>query len=151
MKLAEKLLNVMKECSHVGKDAVNDDVGYPYVSAAKINDAVNRALTKYGIATTAESKLVDVRTIGEKILATVEVEISLENIEDIEDSLIIRGLGSGIDTGDKSVAMAQTMAVKYAWKNTLLIADSSDDPDAVGGKVNYKNSIKPTNKINVPF
>lgn len=86
-------------------------------------------------------------------MATVEVEISLENIEDIEDRLIIRGLGSGIDTGDKSVAKAQTMAVKYAWKNSLLIADSSDDPDAVAGKVNYKNSVKPTsnNKINVPF
>lgn len=148
MKLAEKLLNVMKECSHVGKDAVNDEVGYPYVSAAKINDAVNRALTKYGIATTAESKLVNVQTIGEKILATVEVEISLHDGEEI---LKIKGVGSGIDTTDKSVAKAQTMAVKYAWKNSLLIADSSDDPDAVAGKVNYKNSVKPTNKVNCPF
>lgn len=149
MKLAEKLLNVMKECSHVGKDAVNDEVGYPYVSAAKINDAVNRALTKYGIATTAESKLVNVQTIGEKILATVEVEISLHDGEEI---LKIKGVGSGIDTADKSVAKAQTMAVKYAWKNSLLIADSSDDPDAVAGKVNYKNSVKPTtNKVNCPF
>lgn len=148
MKLAEKLLNVMKECSHVGKDAVNDEVGYPHVSAAKINDAVNRALTKYGIATTAESKLVNVQTIGEKILATVEVEISLHDGEEI---LKIKGVGSGIDTTDKSVAKAQTMAVKYAWKNSLLIADSSDDPDAVAGKVNYKNSVKPTNKVNCPF
>ncbi|MBQ7198918.1 MAG: ERF family protein, partial [Selenomonadaceae bacterium] len=38
--------------------------------------------------------------------------------------------GSGIDSADKAVAKAQTMAVKYAWKNTLLIADKSDDPDA---------------------
>ena len=149
MKLTEKLLNVMKECSHIGKDAVNNEVGYEYVSAAKINDTVNRALTNYGIATTAESKLVDVRTIGEKIFATVEVTIALYDTEG--ETLTIKGVGSGIDTSDKSVAKAQTMAVKYAWKNSLLIADSSDDPDAVAGKVNYKNSVKPSNKINVPF
>lgn len=147
MKLTEKLLNVMKECSHVGKDAINNEVGYEYVSAAKLNDAVNRALTNNGIVTTAESKLIDVRTVGEKILATVEVEISLYG--DDGESLKIKGVGSGLDTSDKSVAKAQTMAVKYAWKNTLLIADSSDDPDAVSGKIDYKNVTK--HKINVPF
>ena len=149
MKLNEKLLNVMKECSHIGKDAVNSEGGYEYVSAAKINDVVNRALTGYGISTTAESKLVDVRTIGDKILAIVEVEISLYDNDG--ETLKIKGVGSGIDTSDKSVAKAQTMAVKYAWKNSLLIADSSDDPDSVAGKVNYKNSVKTSNKINVPF
>ena len=144
MKITEKLLKVMQECAHIGKDAINDEVGYPYVSAAKINDAVNRSLTANGIATSAESKLVDVRNIGEKILATVEVEITLY---DGDETLKIKGVGSGIDGGDKSVAKAQTMAVKYAWKNSLLIADSSDDPDAVAGKIKFKNS----NKINVPF
>ena len=144
MKLTEKLLRVMQECAHIGKDAVNNDVGYEYVSAAKINDAVNRALTNNGIATTAESKLIDIRNIGEKILATVEVEITLY---DGDETLKIKGVGSGIDSGDKAVAEAQTMAVKYAWKNSLLIADSSDDPDAVNNKTAYKNS----SKINVPF
>ena len=144
MKLTEKLLRVMQECAHIGKDAVNNDVGYEYVSAAKINDAVNRALTNNGIATTAESKLIDIRNIGENILATVEVEITLY---DGDETLKIKGVGSGIDSGDKAVAKAQTMAVKYAWKNSLLIADSSDDPDAVNNKTAYKNS----SKINVPF
>ena len=34
----------MQECAHIGKDAVNNEFGYEYVSAAKINDTVNRAL-----------------------------------------------------------------------------------------------------------
>ena len=144
MKLTEKLLRVMQECAHIGKDAVNNEIGYEYVSAAKINDAVNHALTANGIATTAESKLIGIRNIGEKILATVEVEITLY---DGEETLKIKGVGSGIDGGDKSVAKAQTMAVKYALKNSLLIADSSDDPDAINNKTAYKNS----SKINVPF
>ncbi len=156
MKLTEKLLRVMQECSHIGKDAVNDEVGYPYVSAAKINDAVNRALINNGIATTAESKLVDIRTIEDKIFAAVEVTIALYDT-DSGETLTIKGVGTGIDTSDKSVAKAQTMAVKYAWKDSLLIADSADDPDAVNGKVNYtakpravRNSAT-LNKINVPF
>lgn len=148
MNLKEKLLKVMQECSHLSKDAVNDEVGYSYVSAAKLSDAVNRALTNNGIATTAESTLVDIRPVGANILATVEVVITLH---DGEESFQIKGLGSGIDNGDKSVAKAQTMATKYAWKNTLLIADSADDPDAVNGKVNYKSAKPITNKINVPF
>ena len=48
------------------------------------------------------------------------------------------------------------MAVKYAWKNSLLICDASDDPDAVGGKVNYAKTQaakKPSvaSKFEVPF
>ena len=154
MKLAEKLLKVMQECAHIGKDAVNEEVNYPYVSAAKINDAVNRALTDNGIATAAESKVIDIRTIGEKVFATVEVKIAL--YDESGESLTICGVGTGIDAGDKSVAKAQTMAVKYAWKNSLLICDASDDPDAVGGKVNYAKpqaAKKPSvaSKFEVPF
>lgn len=149
MKLAEKLRQVMQECAHIGKDATNEEIGYPYVSAAKINDAVNRALTNNGVATTAESKLVDIREVGQKVLATVAVTITL--YDDSGESLTICGIGSGLDTGDKSVAKAQTMAAKYAWKNSLLICDASDDPDAVGGKVNYKAASKPTSKFEVPF
>lgn len=145
MKLIEKLVKVMQECSHISRDAVNDEGGYPYVSAAKVNDTVNRALTKYGVATAAESKIVDIRTIADKIFAAVEVTITLYDIEG--ETLTIKGAGTGIDTSDKSVAKAQTMATKYAWKNSLLIADSADDPDATGGRVQYKTA----SKISVPF
>ena len=145
----EKLLQVMSECSHIGRDAQNEEVGYPYVTAAKINDTVNRALTNAGISTTAESKLIDVRNVGEKVLATVEVTITLHAGE---ETLVIKGVGSGIDEGDKSVAKAQTMAVKYAWKCSLLIADSSDDPDAVGGKVQpIRKVAPPKNTFVAPF
>ena len=146
MKLTEKLLRIMQECAHIGKDAINDEGGYPYVSAAKINDSVNRALTKYGVVTTAESKIADIRTIENKIFAAVEVKITLYDT-DSDETLTITGAGTGVDASDKAIAKAQTMAVKYALKNSLLIADSADDPDATAGKVQYKSA----NKINVPF
>lgn len=150
MKLAEKLRQVMQECAHIGKDATNEEIGYPYVSAAKINDAVNRALTNNGVATTAESRVASIREIGGKIFAAVEVSITLHD-SDSGETLRICGAGSGIDASDKAIAKAQTMAVKYAWKNSLLICDASDDPDAVGGKVNYKAASRPSSKFATPF
>ena len=154
MGLKEKLLNVMVECSHISRDAYNSEGNYPYVSAAKLNDVVNRALTANRIVTTAQSKLVDMKVADKNFLATVEVEITLYDV-DSEESLTIRGLGSGIDAGDKSVAKAQTMAAKQAWIKSLLIADSSDEPDAVNGKIETLKKtqpfIKTTNNIQAPF
>lgn len=125
--MKDKLLKVMEQCGHISRDSYNSEVKYPYVSAAKVNDAVNRALLEVGIATTAESELVDIREVAGQILATVAVKITLT---DGNETFTIKGIGSGLDIGDKSVAKAQTMAVKYAWKNSLLIVDSSDEPDA---------------------
>lgn len=143
MIVAERLKNVMAQCARLGRDSVNEEIGYQYISAAKVNDAVNRALIENGLAITSKSKLVDMREVGGKILATVEVTITIYNEESADPEFLeIRGVGSGIDEGDKSVAKAQTMAVKYAWKNSLLIADLSDDPDAVNGKTKL---IKTTN------
>lgn len=130
MSLAKKILNVMRACRCLTYDSNNDEVGYKYVSAAKVNAAVNAALVENGIATVALSTVKKVvETENGEFLATVEVEIRLIDTES-EEFLLIRGAGQGIDAGDKAVAKAQTMAVKYAWKNSLLIADSSDDPDA---------------------
>lgn len=131
--LAKKLVAVMSECSGVSKDAFNGDVGYPYVTAAKLIDTVNISLTNHGIATAAESKLLDIREVktlkGAEILTTVEVAVTLIDSESGE-TLTLKGIGSGLDSFDKSPAKAQTMATKYAFKCGLMIADASDDPDA---------------------
>ena len=151
MALAKKLLNVMKNCRSLTYDSDNGEVGYKYVSAAKVNAAVNAALVENGIVTCATSKVkscVEVeRDNGKEFLATVEVEIRLIDT-DSEEFFMIRGVGQGIDAGDKAVAKAQTMAVKYAWKNSLLIADTADDPDANTNTRAYSKKI-PQNKA--PF
>ena len=134
MSLAEKLLKVMTDCASVVKDGYNKHYDYRYITAAKVNDIVNAALVNHGIVTTSEATLlesVDVSTGSGKRerLATVKVEITLHD-KDSEETMTISGIGSGQDATDKGVAKAQTMAVKYAWKSALLIADASDDPDS---------------------
>jgi len=145
MTLAEKLLKVMKTCAVIGKDSTNDEGGYSYVSAAKLNAAVNKALTENGIVTLASTKietLTPVEINGHtETLASVIVTIKLVNADDANDTLTISGAGSGIDAGDKAIAKAQTMAVKYAWKDTLLIADKDDDPDANTNTLAYKRKF----------
>ena len=45
------------------------------------------------------------------------------------ESFAIKGLGSGQDAGDKALAKAQTMALKYCYMASLAIA-TGDDPEA---------------------
>lgn len=139
MGLAKKLLNVMKACRSLSYDSDNEEVGYKYVSAAKVNAAVNTALVENELVCIAAVKNVEVKQVEtasgvKENFATLEVEINIFDVDTADEKdaacFVIRGAGSGIDAGDKAIAKAQTMAVKYAWKNTLLIADKSDDPDA---------------------
>ena len=144
MALAQKMLNVMKACRSLTYDSTNNEVGYQFVSAAKVNAAVNKALGENGIISLANSKRVESKVLDTGIYAEVEVEITLVDA-DSDERFKICGVGSGIDSADKAVAKAQTMAVKYAWKNTLLIADKSDDPDA---DVNSWKTSRAQSKIN---
>lgn len=133
MTLKEKILNVMKSVAVIGKDARNDEVGYDFVSAAKLNAAVSTALRENRVICLPSAETVDIRTVqtggGNETLATVKVEITLQDV-DSDETFKILGIGSGIDKGDKAVAKAQTMAMKYAWKMAFVIAESNDDPDA---------------------
>lgn len=151
MSLAKKFLNVMKECRTLTYDSENNEVGYKFVSAAKVNAAVNKALVDNGIICLAETKDCNCRLSGDETLATVKVILTLIDADDPEDIYNISGIGQGIDAGDKAVAKAQTMAVKYAWKNSLLIADTADDPDNNTNTKAYTAINRPKINDKAPF
>ena len=126
-KIAKKFVEVMRECSHV----VNEYHRYKY--AADVLEKVNASLTKHGLASVVSPNLLNMQQVttakgNVEQLATVEVVITLIDSESGE-TLTLKGLGSGQDSGDKSVAKAQTMALKYCYLNSLAIA-TSDDPEA---------------------
>ena len=133
MKIAKKFVAVMQDCSHIAKNGTNDFHKYKYATAADVLEKVNASLTKHGLASIVSSNLLslkDVTTSKGNIeqLASVEVCVTLIDSESGE-SLSIKGLGSGQDPSDKAVAKAQTMAIKYAYLNSLAIA-TNDDPEA---------------------
>ena len=130
--LAKKIVAVMKECRRVEKDGFNNFQKYKYATAASVISMVNDALTKYNIATISETKLLEIKSVqnakGDSAhLATVEVAVTLIDADSGEEKKIV-GIGSGHDTLDKSVAKAQTMALKYAYMSSFGIAQG-DDPD----------------------
>lgn len=128
MTLAEKILNVMSAVAVIGKDTRNDEVGYNYVSAAKLNAAVSAALRENRVICLPKIIDTDLYEQAEETLATVKLETKLQDV-DSDEFFVITTTGSGIDKGDKAIAKAQTMALKYAWKMALVIAEKGDDPD----------------------
>lgn len=162
--IAKKLLAVMTECAYVVKNGVNNFHNYKYATAEDVLQKVNEALVKNKIVSIASPNLqemVDVVNLkgNTEHLATVCVKIQLIDSESGE-SVVIIGIGSGQDAGDKAVMKAQTAAIKYAYMMSLCIA-TGDDPEAdiktdenntgivqdkvskgkvINGKVNIKNN-----------
>ena len=132
-KIAKKFVEVMRECSHVAKNGTNSFHQYKYATAADVLEKVNTSLTKHGLASIVTPNLLSMQQVttakgNVEQLATVEVTVTLIDSESGE-TLTLKGLGSGQDSGDKSVAKAQTMGIKYAYLSSLAIA-TSDDPEA---------------------
>jgi len=72
----------------------------------------------------------ETKTSSGAIWQLVTVKCSLQIIDaDTGESVIVTSLGSGTDPGDKAVAKAQTMAIKYAWLTALNI-ETGNDPEA---------------------
>ena len=116
-KIAKKFVEVMRDCSHVAKNGTNDFHKYKYATATDVLEKVNASLTKHGLASIVTPSLLSMQEIttakgNTERLATVEVSVTLIDSESGE-TLTLKGLGSGQDSGDKSVAKAQTMGLKY--------------------------------------
>ena len=132
-KIAKKFIEVMRDCSHIAKNGTNDFHKYKYATAADVLEKVNASLTKHGLASIVSSNLLSLKNVTTakgniEQLASVEVSVTLID-SDSGESLSIKGLGSGQDPSDKAIAKAQTMAIKYAYLNSLAIA-TNDDPEA---------------------
>lgn len=131
--IATKLIYVMNDCGYIQKDADNKEQRYKYVSAAAVLEKVNAALVAARVVSIPEYTIVSEKeksTSRGGIWQLVTVQCKLLLIDaDSGESVTIISLGTGTDPGDKAVAKAQTMALKYAWLTALNI-ETGDDPEA---------------------
>lgn len=123
--LAKKLVQVMKECSYVQKDAKNEFKAYKYATAAGVLEKVNESLSKHGIATVTNTEVIQSSFDANQRYVAVKTEITLIDCDSDETYKIC---GIGAESGDKAIARAQTMAIKYAWLMSLNIS-TGDDPE----------------------
>ncbi len=131
--ISAKLVRVMEECSLVKKNGVNDFHHYKYATSADVLEKVNAALVRHKLASIVLPEIIancDAPNNKGNIehLVKVRVTITLVDVESGE-SIILSGLGSGQDSGDKAVMKAQTAAIKYAYLMSLAIS-TNDDPEA---------------------
>ena len=132
-KIASKLIQVMAECSQIPKNGVNDFHHYKYATSADVLEKVNSALVKHKLASVVTPEVVQASEVlnskgNAEQRVTVKVTITLVDAESGESVLLV-GLGSGQDVGDKAVMKAQTAAIKYAYLMSLAIS-TNDDPEA---------------------
>ena len=132
-KIAGKLIQVMAECSQIPKKGVNDFHHYKYATSADVLEKVNSALVKHKLASVVTPEVLQASEVlnskgNAEQRVTVRVVITLVDAESGESVLLV-GLGSGQDVGDKAVMKAQTAAIKYAYLMSLAIS-TNDDPEA---------------------
>jgi hypothetical protein len=131
--IAAKLVQVMKICGYVQKDSTNKEQKYNYVSAAAIAEKVNAALVENRLISVPRFTIVSEKeksTARGGVWQLVTVQCNLHIVDvDSGESVTVVSLGTGTDPGDKAVAKAQTMAIKYAWLTALNI-ETGDEPEA---------------------
>ncbi|MGB5289014.1 MAG: ERF family protein [Ignavibacteriaceae bacterium] len=131
-------LTKMLDASYVQHDAENKAVGYKYVSAAAVSKKLTAALSEVGLhiksvemGFVANDGKVFTEIVGPEgdrlLLVVVKVRVMLSDGE--TEYGPYEGLGSGADTGDKSIMKAETAAFKYALSRVSGMA-WGDDPEA---------------------
>lgn len=130
--IAAKLVEIMKECSHITKSGTNDYHGYSYATSSDVLQMVNASLSRHHICSVVTPELLRMEPSttakgSEEHLATVRVDIALID-GDTGETLTISGIGSGQDANDKAVMKAQTAAIKYAYLLSFAIC-ADDDPE----------------------
>jgi len=131
--IAGKLVKVMEECSGIRKNGQNAYHHYQYVVSSDVLEKVNASLVKQKIASVVLPEILDSTDVTTnkgttEHLVTVRVNITLLD-GDSGESVVLVGIGSGQDAGDKAVMKAQSAAIKYAYMLSLAIS-TTDDPEA---------------------
>ena len=146
----ERISLVMAEVGIVEKTGkVNIGGGYSYASDYDLLKKVNPAMVKAGLVMFPikfefiqnNSNLSGLETV----MVTYRVQCT-----DHESFLDIVAIGSGADKQDKAYPKAQTMALKYAMRQLLMIP-TGDDPDNVDKDAGYKNQNQTKSDSMVTF
>jgi len=132
-RVAQKILEAMKEMGRVDKDGYNDFQKYAYVSEANMIEAIRDKVMAAGliiVPSQISCLSQPVPSSGEKsqkYLTEVCTEYTIIDT-DSGDSLTVKFFGQGMDSGDKGVYKATTGANKYFLMKTFMIP-TGDDPE----------------------
>lgn len=137
-KVFEAINKVRDEVGYLKKEGKNKVQNYSYLGAEQLKEVIQKAATKHGLVWSTEVVYghlhnVSTRQGAEMPCYGATVTLSFHHLEDAEGSipgLMVQGIGSGADSGDKALMKAQTAAYREALKNAFCIPSGDQDPES---------------------
>lgn len=134
--LAKKLAKVMTRVQYIQKRGRNNFHGYNYATEADVADAVRDALAEQNVVmlpSVVEHSIREVtsRKGNAEFICMVVMDFTFVD-GDSGETLTVRLIGEGQDSGDKAFYKAVTGTTKYAIMKTFLIP-TGDDPEQDNG------------------
>lgn len=128
------LARVMADVRAVGKGDYNDEDGFAFRGIDAIVNAVAPALRKHGVivAPTVKDVTVESVNLGEHRAAFPHIRVTVRYrwFGPAGDHIDCTVVGEAIDTGDKGIAKAMSVAWRIALLQTLALPTNEPDPDA---------------------
>ena len=126
--LISAINNVMREVSRVKKTGINSHHRYSYASEEDLIEAIRPAMVSEGlIMIPSKVEILNVADQGKNQRIDISVQYHIHHISGM--GMVINVVSSGMDSQDKALPKAMTMALKYAIVQTFLIPRSDNDPD----------------------
>jgi hypothetical protein len=150
---------VMSDIGAVGKASRNTQQGYSFRGIDDLYGAVQPALVKYGVFYVTNVEKIEQSTKESKsggLLTCTVLTVSFTFYAPDSSSIVVRTVGEGMDSGDKSCSKAMSTALKYALLQLFCIPTSEpkdsehDSPEPVYNKREYSSVDKKTGEVTVP-
>lgn len=157
----ELIGKAMGEIGAIGKDSRNSQQGFMYRGIDAVYNALNPVMSKYGLFICPEVQDMkrEERTNAKgTVLIYTALTIKYTIYAPDGSNITLTVVGEGMDTGDKSVNKAMSIAMKYAMFQLFFIpTEELKDPDSEVHEVmprntptNVKASVTTANKLPSP-
>lgn len=160
----QRLNDVMKEVTTVFKGtqvSMGGSRSYSAVSHDDVTALIHDPMVRNGIFVEIDTESAEVSTIETKsefqgkeqvkisYLAKVMVRATFVNIDDPKDRFVVRKFAYAMDSSDKAVGKAESMAVKYIYLKNLLL-ESTDDEESREFENGQKSSYRSAGAQSTP-
>lgn len=149
-KIYGAIASIMKETNAIAKSEKNQQQGFMFRGIDSVMNELHRLFAKYGVFILPE---VQDYTVEEKttskgtLLYYTRAKVKFHFVAEDASEVCTYNVGEAMDSGDKGMNKAMSVALKYALMQMLLIPTKEDkDPDATTPEetVPKKSNIPPT-------
>lgn len=133
MKVHEALVSVMEDVRSVGKTDRNTHQNYNFRGIDAVTNAVAQPLRKHGVV--VMPRVMDVKAENVSVgrnntqMRSVTVIVEYTFIGPEGDSLVAVSVGEAMDSGDKAVPKAMSVALRTCLLQSLMLPTDEPDPD----------------------